>query len=93
MRKNLPVTNSEYVLIDGKTIVSTTDLRGNITYANRYFIEVSGFSEQELIGAPQNILRHPDMPVEAYADLWATIKLGLPWSGMPEFDILSRFSG
>jgi len=82
MRKNLPVTNSEYVLIDGKTIVSTTDLRGNITYANRYFIEVSGFSEQELIGAPQNILRHPDMPVEAYADLWATIKLGLPWSGM-----------
>jgi aerotaxis receptor len=82
MRQNLPVTDREYVLMDGKTIVSTTDLKGKITYANPYFIEVSGFAEQELIGAPQNILRHPDMPVEAYADLWTTIKSGLPWSGM-----------
>lgn len=82
MRQNLPVTDREYVLMDGKTIVSTTDLKGKITYANPYFIEVSGFAEHELIGAPQNILRHPDMPVEAYADLWTTIKSGLPWSGM-----------
>jgi len=82
MRSNLPVTDHEYVLADGKTIVSTTDLKGNITYANPYFVEVSGFSEQELIGAPQNILRHPDMPAGAYADLWTTIKSGLPWSGM-----------
>ncbi|SFL75735.1 methyl-accepting chemotaxis protein [Rugamonas rubra] len=82
MRNNSPVTQNEYVLIDGKTIVSTTDLQGNIDYANPYFIEVSGFTEQELIGAPQNILRHPDMPAEAFADLWRTIKDGMPWTGM-----------
>ncbi len=82
MRLNTPVTNQEFILDDGKTIVSTTDLKGKISYANPYFIEVSGFTEDELIGAPQNILRHPDMPVEAFADLWATIKAGMPWSGM-----------
>jgi aerotaxis receptor len=82
MRQNTPVTQNEYVLEDGKTIVSTTDLQGNIDYANPYFIEVSGFTADELIGAPQNILRHPDMPVEAFADLWATIKDGMPWTGM-----------
>jgi aerotaxis receptor len=82
MRLNTPVTSQEFILDNGKTIVSTTDLKGKITYANPYFIEVSGFTEEELIGAPQNILRHPDMPVEAFADLWATIKAGMPWSGM-----------
>ncbi|SFF70711.1 methyl-accepting chemotaxis sensory transducer with Pas/Pac sensor [Duganella sp. CF458] len=82
MRLNTPVSSQELILDDGKTIVSTTDLKGKITYANPYFIEVSGFTEAELIGAPQNILRHPDMPVEAFADLWATIKAGMPWSGM-----------
>lgn len=82
MRTNLPVTNTEYRLIDGKTIVSTTDLQGNITYANPYFIQVSGFTEAELIGAPQNIVRHPDMPIEAFADLWKTIKSGAPWTGL-----------
>ena len=82
MRVNTPITQNEYVLNDGMTIVSTTDLQGNINYANQYFIEVSGFSEMELLGAPQNILRHPDMPAEAFADLWATIKTGMPWTGM-----------
>ncbi|WP_373989941.1 methyl-accepting chemotaxis protein [Duganella sp. BuS-21] len=82
MRVNSPVTQNEYVMDDGKTIVSTTDLQGNINYANPYFLEVSGFTEEELIGAPQNIVRHPDMPVEAFADLWATIKSGMPWTGM-----------
>jgi aerotaxis receptor len=82
MRVNTPVTNIEYNLAEGRTIVSTTDLQGNIRYANPYFIEVSGFTEEELIGAPQNLVRHPDMPVEAFADLWATIRAGLPWSGM-----------
>jgi aerotaxis receptor len=56
-------------------------LQGNINYANPYFIEVSGFTEEELIGAPQNV-RHPDMPVEAFADLWSTIKSGMPWTGL-----------
>ncbi|WP_027868062.1 methyl-accepting chemotaxis protein [Massilia alkalitolerans] len=82
MRVNTPVTNKEYMLIEGKTIVSTTDLQGNIQYANGYFIEVSGFTEDELIGAPQNLVRHPDMPAEAFADLWQTIRSGMPWSGM-----------
>ena len=82
MRINLPVTDTEVVLSDKYSIVSTTDLQGNITYANPYFIEISGYSSQELMGAPQNILRHPDMPVEAFADLWATVKSGRPWTGM-----------
>ncbi|MYM69294.1 PAS domain S-box protein [Pseudoduganella sp. FT55W] len=82
MRLNSPVTQNEYVMEDGKTIVSSTDLQGNINYANPYFIEVSGFTEEELMGAPQNIVRHPDMPVEAFADLWSTIKGGMPWTGL-----------
>ncbi len=82
MRMNTPVTDTEVELSDNETIVSTTDRQGNITYVNPYFVEVSGFSEQELIGSPQNILRHPDMPVEAYADMWATIQSGLSWTGM-----------
>ena len=82
MRLNTPVTQKEYILNDGMTIVSTTDLQGNINYANQYFIEVSGFSENELLGAPQNILRHPDMPAEAFADLWQTIQSGMPWTGL-----------
>ena len=82
MRTNLPVSDNEVALSDKYSIVSSTDLQGNITYANPYFIEISGYSVQELIGAPQNILRHPDMPVEAFADLWATVKSGRPWTGM-----------
>ncbi|WP_210373151.1 PAS domain-containing protein, partial [Borreliella bavariensis] len=71
-RMNLPVSNIEYELQDGKSIVSKTDLKGNITYVNPYFVEVSGFTESELMGAPQNILRHPDMPAIAFADMWKT---------------------
>jgi aerotaxis receptor len=82
MRMNLPVTNNEHLLQDGKSIVSTTDLKGKITYVNPYFIEISGFTEQELIGSPQNIVRHPDMPEEAFADMWQVLKSGLPWNGM-----------
>ncbi|MBB3224576.1 methyl-accepting chemotaxis protein [Pseudoduganella umbonata] len=82
MRTNLPVTGHEVLLQEGKTIVSTTDLQGNITYANPYFIHISGFTEEELIGAPQNILRHPDMPAEAFADMWRSICRGYPWTGM-----------
>ena len=82
MRLNLPVTETEFPLDETKTIVSTTDLNGNIEYANTYFIDVSGFTEEELIGTPQNVLRHPDMPIAAFADLWKTVKAGLPWRGM-----------
>ncbi|MBS0245247.1 MAG: PAS domain-containing protein [Proteobacteria bacterium] len=82
MRLNTPVIDAEFPLAEGKTIVSTTDLHGNITYANTYFIEVSGYTEEELIGAPQNILRHPDMPATAFKNLWDTIKAGQPWRGL-----------
>ena len=82
MRMNLPITQREYQLQDGQAIVSKTDTHGNITYVNAYFIEVSGFAEEELLGAPQNIVRHPDMPVEAFADMWATLKDDRPWTGL-----------
>lgn len=82
MRTNLPVTNIEQPLRDGESIVSKTDLQGNIVYINPYFIEVSGFEEAELLGAPQNIVRHPDMPPEAFADMWNTLKSGMPWNGI-----------
>jgi methyl-accepting chemotaxis protein len=81
MRTNLPVTNTEYILTDNDSIVSKTDLQGKITYINEDFKRISGFTEAELIGEPQNIVRHPDMPVEAFADFWATLKAGRPWTG------------
>jgi len=82
MRNNLPITDIEYVLKDDDAIVSKTDLKGKITYVNSRFVEVSGFTEEELLGAPHNLIRHPDMPEEAFADLWVTLKAGLPWGGM-----------
>ncbi len=82
MRSNMPVTNVEYVLKDDEVIVSKTDLHGNITYVNQDFVNISGFSAEELLGAPQNIVRHPDMPVEAFADFWHTIRSGKAWTGL-----------
>jgi len=82
MRKNLPVTSVERFVEKSRPVVTTTDLKGRITYANPAFIEVSGFSREELIGQPHNIVRHPDMPPEAFADLWATVKRGQPWRGL-----------
>ncbi len=81
MRNNQPVTRNEYVL-DERILVSETDLHGTIRYANEAFIEVSGYEKDELIGEPHNILRHPDMPEAAFADMWRSLKLGLPWSGL-----------
>ncbi|MBL8501154.1 MAG: PAS domain-containing protein [Nitrosomonas sp.] len=82
MRLNLPVTNTEYPIDDDTLIVSTTDTKGRITYINSTFVEVSGFSEEELIGKAHNIVRHPDVPPEAFEDLWTTLKQGLPWTGL-----------
>ncbi|MBU1225092.1 MAG: PAS domain-containing protein [Gammaproteobacteria bacterium] len=82
MRTNLPITNVEYVLREDEAPTSKTDIHGNIIFVNRDFINVSGFSEEELLGQPHNIVRHPDMPVEAYADLWRTIKSGKSWTGL-----------
>ncbi len=82
MRKNLPVTQNEYMLSDGQTIVSRTDTKGRITYANADFLEAAGLDESETLGQPHNIVRHPDMPEEAFADLWQTLKAGRPWTGL-----------
>ncbi|WP_192036528.1 methyl-accepting chemotaxis protein [Halomonas sp. YLGW01] len=82
MRNNQPVTHREYQLHDDHFLISRTDLKGRITYANPAFIEVSGFSRQELLGAPHNLVRHPDMPVEAFANMWETLKAGESWSGL-----------
>lgn len=81
MRKNLPITDREYELRDDQMIVSRTDAKGRITFVNDTFIEISGFQESELIGQPHNIVRHPDMPPEAFADFWATLQACSPWTG------------
>ncbi|MBS0404508.1 MAG: PAS domain-containing protein [Proteobacteria bacterium] len=80
MRINLPVSSQEYPFPHGHTLVSTTDTKGRILYCNPMFIEVSGYSREELLGQPHNIVRHPDMPEEAYRDMWQTIASGKPWS-------------
>jgi aerotaxis receptor len=82
VRSNLPITGIEHVMRDGQSIVSTTDVKGRITYVNPCFVEVSGFSQEELIGKAHNIVRHPDMPAQAFADLWQTLQAGLPWTGL-----------
>jgi len=82
MRVNLPVSNTEYPVGDDTLILSTTDTKGRITYVNQTFIEVSGFEEDELIGKAHNIVRHPDMPPEAFSDLWKTLQAGKPWTGL-----------
>ncbi|MDD2759153.1 MAG: PAS domain-containing protein [Methylomonas sp.] len=66
---------------DGKLIVSTTNPEGVITHVNQSFIEMSGYDEAELVGAPHSILRHPDMPAAAFKDLWDTITRGETWQG------------
>ncbi len=82
MRINMPITDEEYVLGEDEQIVSRTNRHGRITYVNNAFCRASGFAREELLGQPQNIVRHPDMPEEAFADLWATIEQGKPWSGL-----------
>ena len=81
MKINLPVTSTEREVGESQSIVSKTDLKGVITYANRDFVEISGFSESELLGHAHNIVRHPDMPQEAFEDLWRSLKAGRSWVG------------
>ncbi len=82
MKKNLPVTTVEREYRESQRIVSTTDLKGRTTYANDDFLEISGFSNEDLIGKSHNVVRHPDMPPLAFADLWDTIKAGKSWMGI-----------
>lgn len=82
MRINLPVTENGYVFPADQTLISITDLKGRITYCNMNFITVSGYTRAELLGQPHNLIRHPDMPEEAFRDMWETIQDGYPWSGV-----------
>lgn len=82
MRDNQPVTRQEHKVPEGATLMSTTDLDSRIVYANGVFTEVSGFSHEELVGEPHNLVRHPDMPRAAFADMWATLKRGQSWSAL-----------
>ncbi len=82
MRTNLPVTGTEYLLSASQSLVSKTDSKGRITYVNPYFVEASGYSADELLGQPHNIVRHPDMPAEAFADMWRSLQAGHRWSGL-----------
>lgn len=82
MKINMPVTNNEVMMDEYAFLVTKTDLKGIITYANQSFVDISGFSEAELVGANHNIVRHPDMPVEAYVDMWLNLKAGKPWTGL-----------
>jgi len=81
MRMNTPVTTNEFVMPDGMMIVSRTDMGGRILDANQDFVDVSGFVWDDLKNQPHNLVRHPDMPPAAFADLWATLKAGQPWRG------------
>ncbi|MDE1950883.1 MAG: PAS domain-containing protein, partial [Burkholderiales bacterium] len=82
MRNNQPVTQREFPFPPGTTLMSSTDTDGTIQYANAAFVAVSGFERDELIGAPHNLVRHPDTPTQAFADMWATLRAGQSWSAL-----------
>ena len=82
MRNNQPVTQQEFEFPSSQMLVSATDLTGRIEYCNPAFIAVSGYTKDELIGQPHNLIRHPDMPREAFADMWTTIRDGRPWTAL-----------
>ena len=79
---NASSASLEYPVPEGEVLVSKTDLNGNITYCNNTLIEVSGYSREELLCSPHNLLRHPDMPKQVFADLWKTIQANKPWRGL-----------
>ena len=82
MKTNLPVSNVETLLPEGEFIYSSTDLKGVIVEANEAFARISNFSREEMIGQSHNMVRHPDMPPAAFADMWQDLKLGRPWRGI-----------
>lgn len=82
MRQNLPVTGRNLELPKDANILSTTSPQSHITYVNPDFIKISGFTEEELLGQPHNIVRHPDMPPAAFEHMWSTLKSGRSWMGL-----------
>jgi aerotaxis receptor len=82
MRNNHPVTQREYAFPDQQRLISATDLKGQITYCNDIFVEVSGYPRNDLIGAPHNLIRHPDVPPAVFGHMWNTLREGKPWMGI-----------
>jgi len=82
MRNNQPVTQRERTFPSQQRLISTTDVRGAITYCNDAFIDISGFTREELIRAPHNLVRHPEVPATVFAHMWETLKKGRPWMGI-----------
>ena len=82
MRDNGPITTKEIPLSDDSLLVSQTDTGGRITFANDAFVTISGFARKELLGSPHSVVRHPHMPMEAFRDLWTTVKSGRPWESL-----------
>ncbi len=79
--RKILISDQEVPFPEGKLIVSRTDIEGIITHANQSFVEMSAYSEQEIIHASHYILRHPDMPRAAFKDLWDTIRYKKKWHG------------
>jgi len=77
-----PEAIDEEYLFEGRAIISETDTKGIITFANRKFCEIAGYTPAELKGQPHNIIRHPDMPKAAFAQMWESLKSGSPWHGL-----------
>ena len=82
MKNNQPVTQNEVAFPPNVYLVSKADLKGQITDCNDAFVQISGFTREELLGKSHNIVRHPDMPMAAFKDLWRTVQAGLPWRGL-----------
>ena len=82
MKINQPVTDHQRHMKPGSALISRTDLKGIITYVDQNFIDICGYSEDELMRKNHNIVRHPDMPPAAFQNLWDTIKAGQPWNGI-----------
>jgi len=82
MKRNLPVTGRAVDFPADANILSTTDLKGVITHVNQEFIDISGFTREELLGRSHNMVRHPDMPPAAFEHLWQTLKAGRNWMGL-----------
>ena len=82
MAQHRPVTQHEHEFPAAATLLSTTDGRGRIRYANAAFASISGYEAEEMLDQPHNLVRHPDMPRQAFADLWNTLRAGLPWCAL-----------
>ncbi|WP_122666615.1 methyl-accepting chemotaxis protein [Pseudomonas viridiflava] len=82
MRNNQPITQRERTFPAQQRLISTTDARGVITYCNDAFVEISGYCREELLNAPHNTVRHPDVPPAVFEHMWTTLKQGLPWMGI-----------